>query len=65
MIALTAVSWASVLAMVVWLAYYMTREQSEEAVNYHGFDVANPAVPQNNAAVQRFYRPPRHGQHLL
>jgi hypothetical protein len=64
MIALTAVSWASILAMVVWLAYYMTREQSEEAVNYHGFDIANPAVPQNNAAVQRSYRPPKHGQHL-
>jgi hypothetical protein len=43
--------------------YYTTREQCEEAVNYHGFCIANPAA-QNNAAAQRPYRPPRHGGHL-
>jgi hypothetical protein len=25
--------------------YYMTREQCEEAVDYHGFCVANPETP--------------------
>jgi hypothetical protein len=25
--------------------YYMTREQCEEAVDYHGFCVANPEMP--------------------
>jgi hypothetical protein len=64
-IALTAVSWASILAMVVWLAYYVTRKQCEEGVNYHGVCIANPAVPQNNAAVQRSYGLPRHGRRLL
>ena len=34
--------------------YYMTREQCEEAVDYHGFCVANSNVPTlNNQAPQR------------
>jgi hypothetical protein len=34
--------------------YYMTREQCEEAVDYHGFCVANSNVPTlNNEAPQR------------
>jgi hypothetical protein len=34
--------------------YYMTREQCEEAVDYHGFCVANPNVSTlNNEAPQR------------
>src|SRR5215831_2224965 len=42
--------------------YYMTREQCEQTVDYHGFCVANPAAPQNNASVQRSYPSPRHGR---
>jgi hypothetical protein len=45
--------------------YYMTRERCEEAVDYHGFCVANPAVPQNNEAAQRSYPPQRHGRRPL
>jgi hypothetical protein len=35
--------------------YYMTREQCEEAVNYHGFCIANPNAPtlNTNAAQPR------------
>jgi hypothetical protein len=34
--------------------YYMTREQCEAAVNYHGFCVANSNAPTpNNEAPQR------------
>jgi hypothetical protein len=34
--------------------YYMTREQCEAAVNYHGFCVGNSNVPSlNNEAPQR------------
>ena len=33
--------------------YYMTREQCEAAVNYHGFCIANSSVPTpNNEAPQ-------------
>jgi hypothetical protein len=46
--------------------YYMTREQCEEAVDYHGFCVANPNVPTlNNEAVQRSYSPLTRGRRLL
>ena len=38
--------------------YYMTREQCEAAVNYHGFCIANSTVPTlNNEAPQ-----PRQGR---
>jgi hypothetical protein len=30
--------------------YYMTREQCEESVDYHGFCVANPDVPTQRPA---------------
>jgi hypothetical protein len=33
--------------------YYQTREQCEFTVNYHGFCVANPAVPQTYSPPQR------------
>ena len=37
--------------------YYMTRQQCEEAVNYHGFCVANSNVPTlNNEASQPLLR---------
>jgi hypothetical protein len=38
--------------------YYMTREQCEEAVDYHGFCIANPNAPtlNTNAAQPRSQR---------
>jgi hypothetical protein len=42
--------------------YYMTREQCEAAVNYHGFCVANSSAPTpNNEAPQR---PLRRGRRI-
>ena len=36
--------------------YYMTREQCEQTVDYHGFCVPNPDVaPRTNEAVRHLY----------
>jgi hypothetical protein len=45
--------------------YYMTREQCEEAVNYHGFCISNPNAPtlNTNAAQPRLQRATQ-GPHL-
>jgi hypothetical protein len=44
--------------------YYMTREQCEEAVDYHGFCIANPNVPTlNNQAPQPRLRRTIQGPH--
>jgi hypothetical protein len=44
--------------------YYMTREQCEEAVDYHGFCVANSnATISNNEALQPRLRRPLQGSH--
>ena len=44
--------------------YYITREQCEEAVDYHGFCIANPNVPTlNNQAPQPRLRRTIQGPH--
>jgi hypothetical protein len=43
--------------------YYMTREQCEEAVDYHGFCVANSNAPTSNNEAQPRLRRPLQGSH--